>query len=260
MIDDRIPFFPAQNDSFIRHVCHRQKGIGADGVILLQKGTQEKENFKMRIFNADGFEAEMCGNGLRCLAKYIQELGFNVGRYTVETMGQNLEVEIVEDAIKTSMPTPLFLNKTTLELDGTHYECTHLDTGVPHAVIFVKDLESIPVLSLGKKIRFHPFFSPKGANANFVQRQGEHSFLIRTYERGVESETLACGTGCAAAAASAWQMWNLTSPIHMTTRSNEILTIDFVRNAQGDIASATQTGPAVKTFQGYFKGINDDNS
>lgn len=251
MIDDRTLFFPVKEHALIQKICHRQKGIGADGVILLQPS--QNSDFKMRIFNSDGHEAEMCGNGLRCLAKYMLELGIPSKSYTIETMNQNLNVAYVQDQVQTSMPTPVFLNKhLTLNVEGKDYECTHLDTGVPHLVIFVENVEAVDVAGLGQKMRSHPQFAPRGTNVNFVENCKD--FLkIRTYERGVENETLACGTGCTAAAAAAIDKWKLAPKVQLKTRSSEIITIDLITNAQGSAASATQTGPAIRTFQGRFE-------
>jgi diaminopimelate epimerase len=252
MIDDRALFFPVKEDALIQKMCHRQKGIGADGVILLQPS--QAYDFKMRIFNSDGHEAEMCGNGLRCLAKYMMELEIPEKSYAIETMNQILNVAFIQEQVKTSMPAPTFLNKDfTLNIDRTDYECTYLDTGVPHLVIFVEDVEGVDVLGLGQKFRFHPFFAPRGVNVNFVEKTSENSLKIRTYERGVENETLACGTGCSAAAAVAVDKWKLGPKIYLKTHSSEILTIDLITNAQGEFTSADQTGPAVRIFQGRFE-------
>lgn len=249
MIDDRTSNFPLE---MIQKMCHRQKGIGADGLILLQ--TSPKADFKMRIFNADGKEAEMCGNGLRCLAKYLEELKIPAQNYAIETMNQNLNIAFVKDLVQTSMPTPSFIAKElTLNVDGQSYQASHLDTGVPHIVIFVENVEKIDVPTVGKKLRSHSSFAPRGTNVNFVEKMEGNTLKIRTFERGVENETLACGTGCLAAAASASEKWNLPSQIHLKTRSSETLTIDLITNAQGQITSATQTGPAVKIFQGIFE-------
>lgn len=253
MIDDRALLFPFQDNVLIQKMCHRQKGIGADGLILLQMS--QKFDFRMRIFNSDGKEAEMCGNGLRCFAKYAQEIKIAPqSSYCIETICQHLEVSFLQNQVQTSMPTPIFLNSDfSLTVDEKSYSCTHLNTGVPHLVIFVENVDAIDVNGLGQKFRFHPLFAPKGTNVNFVEKIEGNILKVRTYERGVESETLACGTGCVAAAACARRKWKLNPKIHCQTQSSEILTIDLITNAQDQITSATQTGPAVKTFEGFFE-------
>lgn len=257
LIDDRAPIFPAENNEIIQKLCHRQKGIGADGVILLQ--SSRHADFKMRIFNADGREAEMCGNGLRCLAKFLEELKipskkFTAAQYTIETMNQILNVAFLQDQVQTSMPTPSFIAKELmLNVDGQNYQASHLDAGVPHLVIFVENVEAVDVKSIGRKLRLHPSFAPRGTNVNFVEKMEENTLKIRTFERGVENETLACGTGCLAAAACAFDKWKLSSKVNLKTQSSEILIIELITNAHGQITSAIQIGPAKRTFQGTFE-------
>lgn len=241
MIDSPSPF----SKNCIERLCDRQKGIGADGIIFLEP----KSDFSMRIFNSDGSEAEMCGNGLRCTAAFILELGYEKKPYSIKVHDQVLKIEYTEAGIKTEMRDPKGLKMDqSFEIDGMI--CHTLDTGVPHAVVFVDSLE-MPVHELGPKIRHHPHFSPKGVNANFVQRIGANEIEIRTFERGVEAETLACGTGATASAILASLKWDIEAPIFVRTKSQETLEINFLSN-QGAISQVTQTGPAVKLFHGSF--------
>lgn len=255
LIDHRRPFFPVNDRPAIQKLCHRQKGIGADGVIFLEASSGTASDFKMRIFNSDGSEAEMCGNGIRCLAQFIADLGLPQKPYAIETMQRLLRVEHSPAGIRAAMGTPADLRQNlNIEIDGTTHAIHYLDTGVPHAVLFVDDLENAPVESLGRKIRHHAAFKPKGANANFVQVLGPHSISLRTYERGVEAETLACGTGATAAAIIAFLQKQVKTPIEVKTRSNETLIINFAVDKSGTITDVSQTGPAVKHFHGVFEG------
>lgn len=240
LIDDRDLSFPTENKLFTQRLCHRNLGIGADGIILVQPS--EHSDFRFRIFNADGSEAEMCGNGVRCFAKFLQELGYQKKSFTLQTMERVLFVEMVGDEVAVEMGTPKDLH---LNLAPNLH---HIDTGVPHAVLIVADLSAIDIQKEGPPIRFHPLFQPKGANANFVQIH-ESSISLRTYERGVEGETLACGTGATAAALIASQITALKSPIRVHTKSTDILAISFDEALQ----NVRMQGPAHKIFHGTLE-------
>ena len=235
----------------IKSLCDRNLGIGADGIILLENG-REGSDFGMRIFNRDGSEAEMCGNGLRCLGQFIYELGFEKKPYTIQTKERALKVDFANGLIKAEMGDAVDLNMgLKLTIDKSSLECYHLNTGVPHAVVFAEDIKKIPVETLGRQIRHHPHFFPAGTNANFVQKNTDHQIAIRTFERGVENETLACGTGAAASAISAFQKWNMKQPIEVVFSSGDTLEITFTQEGNA-FRSITQTGPALKTFHGVF--------
>lgn len=251
LIDERVPRIPIWKPDLIQRLCHRQKGIGADGVILLLKS--EKADVRMKIFNADGSQAEMCGNGLRCLAKLMFDLGFNRQKYVVETMDRDLTVEPIDEEIKASMGKPKDITwKIPLQIDETLYEAHFLDTGVPHVVIFMDEIDPFPVEKVGRGIRFHPHFSPKGTNANFVKILSKNSLAVRTYERGVEKETLACGTGVTASALGAAHLFGLSSPITVYPLSQEKIVVDFSFSPSREIESVFQIGPAEKHFSGVI--------
>lgn len=238
---------PSFSKDLIQRLCHRQKGIGADGVIFLEKG----KDFKMHIFNADGSEAEMCGNGLRCLAAFIVERGFKQQPYQVQIQNRALKIDFTETGIKGEMGDPIDLQlDQAVEIDGQRFACHTLDTGVPHAVILVDSL-AIPVNEWGSKIRHHPQFAPRGVNVNFIKRVGAQEIAIRTFERGVEAETLACGTGACASAIVSSLKWGMPAPIQVRTKADDTLEINFI-NHRGNISQVTQTGPAVKHFHGIF--------
>lgn len=248
LVDNRKVVFPVTDRaSHIRKICHRHTGIGADGVILLEESLSA--DFKMRIFNADGSEAEMCGNGIRCLHKFIQKLGLCKQAVSIETLESILSLKQAGDEVTVEMPIPSELSwSIPLSVNNQDLEAHHLNTGVPHAVFFLPEIESVDVNRLGRQIRFDSHFSPRGANVNFVS-VADRGIAIRTYERGVEQETLACGTGATAAALAAAHVKQLPSPIRVHTRSGEVLTIDFKLD-DAKISNVTMTGPATHVFDG----------
>jgi diaminopimelate epimerase len=189
-----------------KELCDRHFGIGGDGLILAE--TSSRADGRMRIFNPDGSEAEMCGNGVRCMGKFLYETGTQKERLLIETIAGIKEVsltiergEVAYLTVEMGSPKDTALDKR-LGLDGKVWEYSFIDTGVPHVVIFVDDLESVDVTGVAPAVRFNPVF-PKGTNVNFVEKIKERAFKIRTYERGVERETLACGTGISASGVAA---------------------------------------------------------
>ena len=180
-----------------RILCQRRTGIGADGLLVLEKS--RKADFRMRIFNADGTEAEMCGNGLRCAALFASKGKKNL---KIETMAGIYEANIAgrnRVNIKMEEPKGLKLN-IPIVISGRKIKVNYVDTGVPHVVIFVQGLGKIDIDSIGRSIRYHKRFKPRGTNADFVEIVDDKNIKMRTYERGVEGETLACGTGAVASA------------------------------------------------------------
>lgn len=251
LIDNRNKKFnPAV--AIVKALCDRKRGIGADGLITLETGS--KSPYKMRIFNADGFEAEMCGNGLRCFKRFVEECGFKDQSIWVETYDSLLKVSSYGLDVKAEMANPSHLRlNISLEaksLPENVMRVDYVDTGVPHAVKFVEDLEILNIDFEGSYIRHHPEFGSKGANANFVQVK-EGRVHVRTWERGVEGETLACGTGAVASALISALRYNLPSPLIVVPKSQEKLIIEFkIENNQ--IVEVAQTGPAQFIFQGNF--------
>ncbi|MFZ2937173.1 MAG: diaminopimelate epimerase [Candidatus Omnitrophota bacterium] len=224
----------ARNKSFnnlARQACDRKFGIGADGLLLLEK--TKKAVVRMRIFNADGSEAEMCGNGARCAALYLgSQLSAFSSQLKIETKAGIIEAYILGNNVKIKLtdPTSIKLN-IPLEINNRLLKVNFINTGVPHTVIFVNGLGKINVVSLGRQIRYHKNFSPKGTNVNFVEILNNNSILTRTYERGVEDETLACGTGSAASALLTVYSLGLTTKksVNVHTRSGEVLKVYFDR-------------------------------
>jgi diaminopimelate epimerase len=199
---------------FAQLYCDRRFGIGADGVLFLSKSADA--DVKMRLFQPDGSEAEMCGNGIRCFAKYAFETGYVTAHCRVETPAGvadvALETREEEFYATVTMPTPKFDRKDIPATgDGEYKETVEglevyaVNTGVPHAVVIVGDVDTVDIAATGPKIRNHASF-PKGANVNFVLKTGPDAIRIRTFERGVEDETYSCGTGATAAAAVAHKL------------------------------------------------------
>ena len=212
LIDNRKLSLPDLALTTIRLLCDRQLGIGADGVLIVEKSLVT--DYKMRIFNADGSTPSMCGNGLRCAFDYLaKEQDFCTCE--MEVAGRILSCKRVGDKTRVGLGPPVVLH-WPIQLDSVAVYV--LDTGVPHALIFVRDIVSAPLLELSPKIRFHPLFSPGGVNVNFVQVNSDGSLHLRTYERGVEKETLSCGTGAAAAAWAAAQLHHLSGTVTVQTR------------------------------------------
>lgn len=248
IIDNRKKiFFPGPGT--IRHLCTFRTGIGADGVILIENS--KKADFKMRIFNKDGSEPEMCGNGARCAGLFAYKKRIIPRIYTMETLAGIIKGKIIGETlvkVQLSQPTGPKLHQK-IQIDRKKIEYHYLNTGVPHIVIFVENLEKVDVKQLGRKLRYHKRFASQGTNVNFVKIKDKSNIYIRTYERGVEDETLACGTGSTASAIITGLLYNTEGPINVKTRSGEVLTIEF-SNKGGTPTSPTLTGTANIVFYG----------
>jgi diaminopimelate epimerase len=245
IIDDRFCQFPVDDRELIQRLCFRNLGIGADGLILLQHSSCAE--FRMRIFNADGKEASMCGNGLRCLVKYLKDLGFKAEKFRIETEAKVLECSYHGGKVSVNFPSPKVLHwGISLQEGGISEEIFVVDTGVPHAVIFVEDLEGCLVEKRGRELRLHPKFSPHGVNVNFVKVTSDGTARIRTYERGVEGETLACGTGAAAVAFVLFEKAGQGGSIRVMPKSGESL--EFL--AENPLKGIEMRGNAEFVFEG----------
>ncbi len=253
LIDNRSHAFPSEQSELIKKLCRRCTGIGADGIILLEKS--QHSDLKMRIFNADGSEAEMCGNGIRCLMKFAKENGFQDSSYQVETFLRPLITKTNGENISVDLGPPFDLRwHIPLLIEGETYVVHHINTGVPHLVLFTKNLATFDLATLGPKFRNHPLFAPQGTNFNVVQKMPNGEFWNRTYERGVEGETEACGTGCAAVAVAASRLYSTSSQIIVRTRMQEVLEFhleyDFDRKI---VQNLIMIGAANKVFSGEFE-------
>lgn len=236
-----------------RCLCDRKFGIGADGLLVLEKTKQA--NVRMRIFNADGSEAQMCGNGARCVAFLAKSKIIKI-----ETKAGIIESEVIGDNIKVKLTDPKNLKLNLLiKINGRLLRANFINTGVPHTVIFTEGLEKIDAVNLGRQVRYHRNFSPAGTNVDFVEILNNSSIKVRTYERGVEDETLACGTGSVAAALLTTylayrQAGNLrltTNKISVHTQSGEILKVYFNR-AGNNFKNVWLEGKAKIVYKGVY--------
>lgn len=235
----------------IAHLCHRQRGIGADGLLAVEP-PQGDGQYRMRYYNADGGEAEMCGNGARCFARFTDLLaGGNLESVQFETEAGMIGAQLVGTQVRLSLSEPHALQTgLTLAVGDEALAVDFINTGVPHAVVFVDDLENTDVVRLGAALRYHPHFSPKGTNANFVKVIAPGHIAIRTYERGVEDETLACGTGMAACALIHHLHTGCDSPVKVDVKGGDTLEVGFEPVGHHQYHSVTLTGPAEITFSG----------
>jgi len=208
-----------------RDLCRRKLSVGADGVLILEKSSAA--DFRMRIINPDGSEVDMCGNGLRCSALYASTRGWG-DKLTIETRAGILEAEITRRVVKIKMSTPKDIKlDINLGVGSNILKVHHVNTGVPHAVHIVENIENYHVKKVGREIREHSVFAPLGTNADFVGDIEKHYARIRTYERGVEDETLACGTGIAASAVILGLLGRVVSPVKLRTQSGEVVAVHF---------------------------------
>lgn len=238
---------------FTRKVCRLHQGVGADGVLLFENS--KKANFKMRIINCDGSEAAACGNGFRCIALYAHEILKYSSRMNFESGSGLIKAEVKGNGdVKVQLVKPRVFEKDgVIEVMKHRLHYTFLDTGVPHVVIFVEGLGKVEVFETGKAIRDHTHFQPFGTNVNFVEVKNEKEIAVRTYERGVENETLACGTGSTASAIVSVLKGYAESPVHVLTRSGEKLRIEIQRKGS-EIAKVFLEGKAEFVYKGDYFG------
>ena len=227
IIDNRQPRFNESDlTKLIVGACRRKMSAGADGLILVEDA--DGVDFKWRFYNSDGSRAEMCGNGARCVSRFAYLEGIAGKSVSFETDAGIISASVTENKVKIKMTDPTDLgDEAFLDVAGTTLAYRSINTGVPHAVIEVDDLEGMDVVTVGRAVRHHPDFAPSGTNANFIQLQKDGTLGIRTYERGVEDETLACGTGNVAAALISFLRHGMPSPVKLLTRSGEYLSIYF---------------------------------
>jgi len=255
LIDVRGLRFKVQGSrygEFAKRYCQRKLGIGADGLLVIEPS--KKEEFKMRIFNSDGSEAQMCGNGARCVAlwassskKYIK----------FDTIAGVIEAGVSKNDVKIKLTDPFDLKiDFVLTVLGRTIRASYINTGVPHTIVFIEGLDKIDIEKIGRAVRFHKKFAPAGTNVNFVEILGEGSIKIRTYERGVEAETLACGTGTVASAivyrfkvqGSRFKEGK-SDKIKVLTESGEVLNVYFKR--EGDkVSDVWLEGRAYLVYKG----------
>ena len=238
--------------SQIAHLCDRHRGIGADGILLLEKGSN-RADFRMRYFNADGGEAEMCGNGARCFARFANKIAEPMDKISFETQAGVISARLVGDLVTLRMTEPTDLRLNIKVPAANENKTVHfINSGVPHVVIPVPQIDVVDVSREGATIRYHKIFLPKGANVNFIEKCGANKIAIRTYERGVEDETLACGTGIVAGALIFAATENASGPITVIARGGDELHVGFEK-IDGQFRSVTLTGPAEFVFEGAIE-------
>ena len=237
----------------IADLCDRRRGVGADGVLVVEKPKVRGADFRMRYYNSDGGEAEMCGNGARCFALLARAVSGRKGNVLrIQTQAGLLTLQIRGQEVQVSMtePTKLRLGRK-LVVAGRKLAVDFLNTGVPHAVLFVRSVRSIDVAKQGRAIRYHSAFAPSGTNVNFVEIGRGNRIHVRTYERGVEGETLACGTGVVASSILSNLRRGLRSPILVTTRGGDHLRVGFSM-VNGQARKVTLQGPARIVYRGVL--------
>jgi diaminopimelate epimerase len=250
LIDHRTPrIAPELMPEFARLVCRRRFSVGADGLILIENS--DEADFRWRFFNADGSEAEMCGNGARCAARFAYMQGIAPAYLRFATLAGIIEAKVADVNVSVLMTPPQnFQLERQVALADRTLILHSVDTGVPHAVLFVDDFAETDIQALGREIRFHRDFMPAGTNVNFVQFLEGGGLKVRTYERGVENETLACGTGATAAALLAAVLGRAASPVDIVTSGGDRLTISFDLREGPAAVNVFLKGPAHVIYSG----------
>lgn len=225
IIDNRKEFFKFKEYQIIaKKLCERRFWIGADGVIFLERS--KIADAKMSYYNSDGSRASMCGNGLRCLSYFCKLLKIkNNNKINIETDIGILPTSLKNSLVKAKMISPKDIKiDFELKVNNRKFLASFLNTGVPHTIIFIDNIKNIDVKEIGRRIRFHPFFSPEGTNVNFIKKINKYLF-VRTYERGVENETFSCGTGVVASSIVARLKNIVKSPVLCKTLGGEIFKV-----------------------------------
>jgi diaminopimelate epimerase len=251
MIDNRAGEVRLQPEQIVR-ICDRHRGIGADGILLLENGSNGAD-FRMRYYNRDGGEAEMCGNGARCFARFANKVAGAPEKVSFQTPAGLIRGELHGESVTLQMSEPKDL-RLGLEIvaNGAKENVHFINSGVPHVVVPVGKVEDVDVRKRGKALRRHERFSPAGANVNFIEKASAQKILLRTYERGVEDETLACGTGVVASALIFAATEKVDGPISVTVRSGSELRVGF-KKAGDKFTNVTLTGPAEFAFDGTIE-------
>jgi len=266
IIDSRNKIFDFNYNNFVKKVCNRKFGIGADGVIFIEKDVDY--DFLMRYFNSDGSEGSLCGNGARCASKFYSKLS-NKKKLTFKAIGNKYESDILDNSVRLYLPDlSNEIKNYNFEIENYDLNAFFINTGSPHIIIFenefkkIADIQQIDVYKYGNLIRNHSSLLPGGANINFVKIIDDNTIRIRTYERGVEDETLACGTGSIASAIVSSINYNLKKPLRILTQGEEIFIVNFVLN-YNIIEKISLEGSAILVFDGicnYNEYNNELNS
>jgi diaminopimelate epimerase len=258
LMDNREKRFTGAEKKLFFDLCVRKTGIGADGILLIEPPRHEKCGFTMRYFNRDGRESEMCGNGARATAYHAATNGIAAPTMAFEVGGDVYHAQVIRDRVKLRMQEPRdlrtqlgVLQTLSIALPAKMSEAGFVNTGVPHYVVLVEAVEHIDVETLGRALRQHRAFAPAGTNVNFIEIVDAAHVRIRTYERGVEEETLACGTGAVAAAFLAQRVQGVNLPVHLATRGGEL-----VVSREADTNRLLLEGQVKCVFTGEFEPWN----
>jgi diaminopimelate epimerase len=251
MIDNRAGEVQLSAEQIAR-ICDRHRGVGADGILLIEPA-KNRADFRMRYYNRDGGEAEMCGNGARCFARFAERVAGAKNELSFETPAGVIGARLEGEQVRLTMSEPREL-RLNLEISAGEkkWHGHFINSGVPHVVIPVAEINEVNVAGAGESIRRHEMFAPAGANVNFIERRGAREIAIRTFERGVESETLACGTGVVASALVFAATENVSGPIGVLVKGGSELRVGFEREGDG-FKKVTLTGPAEFVFEGTME-------
>jgi diaminopimelate epimerase len=250
VIDNRSEILTFDKSPFAHAVCSRHFGVGADGLLIVEKSVVA--DFAMLYYNADGSFGGMCGNGGRCIARYVRKVDNSPDELTFESLNYVYRSEFVGASVMLHMRRPKhFRENILLSFNSNIIKATFIDTGSPHTVIVHPNVYSLDVQNLGRMVRFQGEFSPEGTNVNFVQPVDMNSMKIRTYERGVETETLACGTGAVASAIAMYKQGNVVAPVNVIVKSGETLQVQF-KTSGDEFDDVTLTGSAHFLFSGIL--------
>jgi len=252
LVDNRAGKIKLTTEQIVR-LCDRHGGIGADGLLLLVPNTTGRADWSWDFFNSDGSVADMCGNGARCFARFIQSVASVKEQTSFETGAGVITAKLSGARVTIGLTSPkdLRLNEAVPTLAGKLIAHS-LNTGVPHAVVFVPDADKAMVQQLGAELRYHEHFKPKGTNVNFAQVLGPNHIRVRTYERGVEGETLACGTGVTASALVSSRVHQFTSPVKVQVQGGDTLEVSWSETG-GAFADVKLSGPADFVFKGSIE-------
>lgn len=248
-LDNRAGKIQLTREQIVR-LCDRHRGVGADGLMLLVPSRTGKADWAWDFYNSDGSTGEMCGNGARCFARFVQKITGLNRDFTFETGAGVITASFHGARVTVNLTQPKDLRLGEKVVVSTGSETVHsLNTGVPHAVLYVPDADQAMVMSLGPEIRRHAHFGPRGTNVNFVQVLGPNHIRVRTFERGVEGETLACGTGVCASAMISARVHRFTSPVKVHVQGGDTLEVSF-KDSGAAFDDVRLTGPAEFVFEG----------
>ena len=253
LFDDRGGLFPCEDKNWLQRIADRRRGIGSEGIVLLQKPDGVDADLRMRFFNPDGGEADMCGNAARCFARLAFEIRAAPAAMKIATRAGIIRAQVEADGqVRLWMTEPRdWRLHGRVRTGDQDYEYGFVNSGVPHAVLVRKDVAAVDVQTLGRAVRYHEDFAPQGTNVNFIEVTGPQSLRIRTYERGVEGETLACGTGMVAAALVAGRLGLVKPPVALTCAGGDVLTVAYEPVPDG-ARDVQLVGPAVFVFRGVI--------